>query len=148
MKKKNKNPFPLSKGQQFWDFHTWSGHPEPLPWGKDWYIIILTTVTLCNNYYYMVVFETFRTLFKLFVLLLPAGLPVGQRKSVANDHHPLPHRCYPFCFSRQCDHHDALHACHHKVQFHYLKCPFIHYSHCPYTTKLALGQRWCVGILG
>lgn len=45
----------------------------------------------------------------------PAGLPAVQRKSLAHDHHPLPHRRHPLCLPGQRHHHDALHAGYHQV---------------------------------
>lgn len=50
------------------------------------------------------------------MLILSAGLPIIQRTSLANDHHPLSHRCHPLRFPGQCDHHDAFHPRHHQVQ--------------------------------
>lgn len=45
----------------------------------------------------------------------PAGLPAVQRKSLAHDHHPLPHRRHPLCLPGQRHHHDALHTGYHQV---------------------------------
>lgn len=45
----------------------------------------------------------------------PAGLPAVQRKSLAHDHHPLPHRRHPLRLPGQRHHHDALHARYHQV---------------------------------
>lgn len=50
------------------------------------------------------------------VLSNPAGLPAVQRKSLAHDHHPLPHSRHSLCLPGQRHHHDALHARYHQVQ--------------------------------